>query len=1009
VIHRDLKPANILLGPYGETLVVDWGLAKVVGRGEAAAQAGAAEATLEPGSSSGSSETLPGTALGTPAYMSPEQAEGRLDQVGPKSDVYSLGATLYCLLTGRPPIDESDVGEALRRVRRGEFPPPRAVQPDIPRGLEAICLKASALKPEERYPSARALADEIEHWLADEPLSVYREPLTVRLARWVRRHRTLATGIGVLLITTVVGLAITAALIRREQLQTEGERLRAELNLVETRRQRKRAEDQAIEASRRAEDLRRKDYINRVNLAHVEALDDNIARAEDLLEGCPADLRGWEWHYIRRLGHRELRTYRGHFENVRCLAISPDGQWVASGAVPSLPGIAGFEEPSHESDRGEVRLWSVESGQERRVFDGLPGTVQTVAISPDGQLVAAGGGFYLPKVEGWLKVWDANNGKLVWSQNVSGTTVPSLAFRPHGQSLAIGYGRFGDLKQTGYVRLHRVTDGEPLGDPFGKLVGGVNAVAFDHDGRRLAVAGLKRIEIWDPETGIRVGPLTGNGTRVSCAALHPDGKRLASGSPDNTINLWDLASGAIVQTFRGHRGPVAAIAFSPDGQQLASVSDDKSVRLWEVATGRELAAFHGHTHFVRALAFHSDGRRLFSGSLDGTVKVWDTVTSRPIALRGHSNGVFSVGFGDEGRHVVSKSYDLTTKHWNPNTGEEERTIPPRERNGPPIHTDAGGPPPSCSRLSPDGTLLAEVKGLDVEVRRTTSGAVAFTLKGHAEWILDVVFSPDGTQLATASLDRTIKLWDVATGLEALTLRGHTGAVWCVAFSPDGKRLASGGADNLVLVWDATPLPEAIFTEARAHRLVQSRVNEWPRKSELIAQLRTDPDLDEPTRAAALRIAEQLTDQPQPERLLFAISTLVTPGRDPQDYRRALRWAEECLRLSPAPDGPTLNLLGFAYYRVGRLQEAWDTFDRAEPMALNNWPGQAPARDVFRVMILHHLGRRDEARSRLDQFRRQFQEHRPDYFWSGPLLREAEALIDPKPVGARDRVTGGPPR
>jgi serine/threonine-protein kinase len=159
VIHRDLKPANILLGPYGETLVVDWGLAKVVGRGEVVARSGAAEATLQPASGTGSSETLPGTALGTPAYMSPEQAEGRLEQVGPKSDIYSLGATLFCLLTGKPPIDESDVGAALGRVQRGEFPPPRAVRPNIPRGLEAICLKALALKPEERYPSAPALAD----------------------------------------------------------------------------------------------------------------------------------------------------------------------------------------------------------------------------------------------------------------------------------------------------------------------------------------------------------------------------------------------------------------------------------------------------------------------------------------------------------------------------------------------------------------------------------------------------------------------------------------------------------------------------------------------------------------------------------------------------------------------------------------------------------------------------------------------------------------------------------
>src|SRR5262249_28345780 len=157
------------------------------------------------------------------AYMSPEQAEGRLDQVGPLSDVYSLGATLYCLLTGKPPIEETDVGEALRHVQRGEFPPPRAVRPSIPHGLEAICLKALALKPEERYPSTGGLADETEHWWADEPVSVYREPISVRLTRWGRRHRTLATSIGVLLITAVVGLSIAAALIRREQIQTKAE------------------------------------------------------------------------------------------------------------------------------------------------------------------------------------------------------------------------------------------------------------------------------------------------------------------------------------------------------------------------------------------------------------------------------------------------------------------------------------------------------------------------------------------------------------------------------------------------------------------------------------------------------------------------------------------------------------------------------------------------------------------------------------------------------------------
>jgi WD40 repeat protein/serine/threonine protein kinase len=666
VIHRDLKPANILLGPYGETLVVDWGLAKVVGRGEAAAPAGAVEFTLQPPSGSGSSETLPGTALGTPAYMSPEQAEGRLDQVGPLSDVYSLGATLYCLLTGKPPIDETDVGEALRRVQRGEFPPPRAVRPSIPQGLEAICLKAMVANPADRFPTPRALADEIEHWLADEPVSVLREPITVRLTRWGRRHRTLATGIGVLLIATVIGLAIATALIRGEQLRTQGERLRAEISLVETKRQRRIAEDHALEANRRTEDLRRRDYINRVNLAHGEVLDDNIAQAEDLLEGCPADLRNWEWDYVRRLCHMERLTYRGHFENVRCLAISPDGKWVASGS--GIPW-----DWSLESDRGEVRVWDVDTGQERHVFDGLPGTVQTVAISPDGKLVAAGGGFYDPKVVGWLKAWNATSGKLVWNRAVlPGTTVMSVAFGPDGQSLAVGYGLYSDLKHVGYAQLHRLSDGAPLGDAFGKLVGGVNAVAFDRGGRRLAVAGLGRIEIWDVETRALVKLLTGHTRWVYCVVFTPDGKQLASGGWDNTIKVWDLANGTVMQTIQGPPGFVEEIAFSPDGKQLAAAYEVNCVRLWEVATGRELAAFHGHALFVHGLAFHPDGRRILSGSLDGTVKVWDTVTSRPIVFPGHSGNVASVEFSDDGRHVISRGgYSWTsvaTEVWNLDTG-----------------------------------------------------------------------------------------------------------------------------------------------------------------------------------------------------------------------------------------------------------------------------------------------------------------------------------------------------
>jgi serine/threonine-protein kinase len=233
VLHRDLKPDNILLGPYGETLVVDWGLAKLAGRPGGAARAG--DEAPGPEMPQACDATLPGSPIGTPAYMSPEQAAGRLDLLGPASDVYGLGATLYCFLAGRAPFEGHSVESVMQQVRRGEFPPPRAASRMVDPALEAICLKAMTRDVKDRYPSPRALADDLEHWLADEPISARREPTTTRLARWARRHKPLVTGMVATLIVAVTALSVGAVLIGRQK-------ARAVAQSVEAGRQRRRAE-----------------------------------------------------------------------------------------------------------------------------------------------------------------------------------------------------------------------------------------------------------------------------------------------------------------------------------------------------------------------------------------------------------------------------------------------------------------------------------------------------------------------------------------------------------------------------------------------------------------------------------------------------------------------------------------------------------------------------------------------------------------------------------------------
>ena len=215
VLHRDIKPANVILGKYGETLVVDWGLAKALGKHEPDSRS--EERTLMPSSASGSADTLPGSAMGTPAYMSPEQAFGDLERIGPRSDVYSLGATLFCLLTGRPAFEGEDVGAILQAVQKGNFPAPRQLDPSIERPLEAICLKAMALKPEDRYPAVRSLAEDVEHWAADSPVKAFREPLRLRLARWERSHKNLVYGMITTLAITAFGLAVTASVVAEQR------------------------------------------------------------------------------------------------------------------------------------------------------------------------------------------------------------------------------------------------------------------------------------------------------------------------------------------------------------------------------------------------------------------------------------------------------------------------------------------------------------------------------------------------------------------------------------------------------------------------------------------------------------------------------------------------------------------------------------------------------------------------------------------------------------------------
>jgi WD40 repeat protein/Tfp pilus assembly protein PilF/tRNA A-37 threonylcarbamoyl transferase component Bud32 len=782
VIHRDVKPSNIMLDNEGRAHIMDFGMAK--------REAGEVTVTIE------------GQVLGTPAFMSPEQAGGESHKVDGRTDVYSLGAVLYQLLTGELPF-RGNARMLLYQVRNDEPRPPRSLNDTIPRDLQTICLKAMAKVPGGRYATARDMADDLRRFLRGEPILARPVSAWEKAANWARRRPAVAALSGAIVGITVLAFALATwqwlAAVRAgqvaenarqdaaEKAAAEAEAHReeaaarafavAEKQKAETAQGIAEAEQKKAEQARSAEagERRRAElsaYYLRIALAYREWLANNIARAEETLDQCPPEYRGWEWSYLKRLCRPELLSLPGR---ATAVAFSPDSSRLVT---------AGTREEMVDGKRvtrNEVKVWNATTGKEI-VALGVEDTAtpfmpqgERLMFMPDGKRLigpvakqAPAGG--KPGLSWSLKLWDAATGEEVLSW-----AIPE----------------------------------------------GVSTMVLSSDGQRLTTAsGNGTITVWDTSNGqelqsVRVkaaadgdllhGALGGDvfGARL---CLSPDGQRLAAPTASGAIKIWDTATGKELATTAVREREFILtfdIQFSPDGQRIAVCGNSGVVQVYDAATGQPLFALPGDVLTGGHIAFSPDGRYLAVGGRENMVKVWEIRTGREFfTLRGNASelGGIHMAFSPDGFRLATTS-DGVIKIWDATTAQDHRDVP---RNGGMVKGLA---------FSPDGRILAsaceqalnEIGEVKVNVYDVLSGQFLQIFRGHTKDAMSVVFDPSGKQVISGGADGAVKVWEPTTGRVIHSLRAPLAQVTSVAVSADGNYLAAGGMKNEMVNMKLTPI------------------------------------------------------------------------------------------------------------------------------------------------------------------------------------------------------------
>lgn len=800
VVHRDIKPSNLMLDDAGKCWVTDFGLAMV---------------------ESSPNLTMTGDLLGTLRYMSPEQALAKRVVVDHRTDVYSLGVTIYELLTLQPAHSGGDREEQLRRLAFEEPTPPRQVNPSIPSDLETIILKAIRKNPGERYATAGEFAADLQRYLDGQPIQARRPTMLQRAIKWSNRHKPVVAAAVVVALATIVGLAVSNVLIAAQRNNA--------IAATEREKQERRTAQQERE---RAE---RNLYLAEMRQASNDLSNGSLRRLRDTLEqyqsdAGKSDLRRWEWYYLRSLLPENLIA--GDQSNLGITSVSwtssPQRVFTTLGKnyvsvydpsnrtetrkIGQQDGIVSACDVHEESSRlatgsndGSVRVWDGDSGHLVMALREKGSAIEWVRWSPNGR---------------WLGVYDSSLTLTIWDVEARRQTAAvkvdygvSIDWRPpiwnaESTQLAVLLDNRRQIvllnvddrvkqifpdKDTGAFRWNSITWDTSTGD----LVA-VGFAPSDHG----------NIECWDAASGElnRAFPRDTQIDSVLSCALSPDGKLLATAS-NEVIDVWDFAAGTRIQQLHGHKADVRCLVWSADGQWLASASDDKTIRLWNAVDGYQLHAFHGLPKCPDQLAVSSTGEFLSSrcSYLESGLRLWAISDESTLAENSMSGQLMNATPSPDGKLIATiEEQDL--RILNARTGTVLRKLSNIGELA--LDSRTWGHYEHQLVWSPDANSVAWIRSDSVgvwelrtdQVRSIDVGQPEYTTQGRDHYRIDeLAWSPDGRRIAVG-LPRSIVIIDVETGTELMKFQTH--AEWRGRIAWGSKGLIATAVEyGWVHIWD----------------------------------------------------------------------------------------------------------------------------------------------------------------------------------------------------------------